>query len=1191
MTELATPRLPRLLTRHVFVHPDVGRDVASGRWERLAGRATLVLKALAARGTWHFKGVSGVNRGWRRTGLGGSGGFHFYLWWTVQGSGPGKTLPLEPGAVVVRAIRHHDATDDATPLPVGRLEDYARLAEARFELGPAADPWTPAQRSFLQDTARVRVLKGLPGSGKTTCLWETVERLGGRRVLYLTWSRALAEEARRYFEVHASRDTEIEVRSFSEFLGLLLGEDVEPIPFREAVAQLKRLLQQGRIRNHILRQQLERDRELYFGLMRGWIKGRHLWRGRRVPPPAGYEDAGTGDPESDPVRAWDQELQDALGRARQLYTELKLTEDEEDQLFPELSAAVRLKRRLLADAAKVLPRRWDLVVLDEVQDLTPAELDVVLHVCRHAPGPDGRPPELVLAGDEGQSVRHTYFEWRELNNQLATVLEAPSDVQLDENQRNPAAIGEALARAQVLYRHLKKALRPGGQRSERVDVEGDATVCVTRLASDAEAAAFLRELAEQTDAAFIHLGEDPPDWAIADEVVRDRLRTPSEAKGLEFAAVCILGASEAIGGLTEELALHDPLKYRLSVNRLRVAISRATQTLAFIEVGDEPPPELLAIAGDAKLAPEILVDRLVDSDLPPDERFARLIAAARHDMEERPGPAWRTLRRVQALATQEGYRGVWDDLELKVEVDTLLARIAFAQALRTGPGVVDAPSLAEDGRAALTALGGESLVALWEAVEGWQHARSPGKAGQEEFGARVVRALEPVVAVGRSGWLADELGRARVRFGALLELLAASGATAGLFAGHVEGWLVLFGHDRFEAATTSRRLRRGALDTLLAAARHDAAIEVCVALEPIVDAEDLARKVALLRATARHDELARLLEAHEDGPGAFEAWLDAGDVDAAMRVGTWLEPAARAALASMGDVLGLLRAGRFGPRERQLLAGACLPMGPALERAHNEARRMARDLEAGHKRLQQQLLELQRSRQSLATEREQLSREVEAAAASRTADLERREFDLAEREQLAEELERLQQQDLAAAHATIIERREAIEADRLRLEHERKDLRESEAFVMQQFNELEAAEKALEPKTSEMQRMMADMQREAEQVSRASADLSSREEALRKRERNVAKELAELIRQQETLQRMTQKSEQARLDAEQAERKLKQRQDAVDTKDRRVRERETLLEARDRDLKQRLAALELRERDLKAAREAAAKGD
>ncbi len=1192
----APKRTPRALPRPVFVHPEVQTYLESGRWERLAGRATLVMKALAVQGTWHFKGVTGVNRGWRRTGLGGHGGYQFYLWWTAQGSGPGKALPLDPGAVVVRAVRHHDATDERTQLSVGQLEDYERVAQAHFDLGVESDPWTPAQREFLARTSRVRVLKGLPGSGKTTCLWETVERLAHGKVLYLTWSRALADEARRYFEVHASEDAKIEVRSFSEFLARLLEQDLEEVSFANAIERFKDLVD-GKVKHFQTKNVIKRDPELYFGLLRGWIKGRHVWQGRRVPPPPNFGqafvDEGTSDAD-DPIKAWDAVVYDALKRTRQAFDDLKLKPVEERQLYPELWAAVELKKRRRAVASIFSRRSWDLIVVDEVQDLTPAELDIILEVCKGKPS--GEPPtELILAGDEGQSVRHTYFEWGELNNLLATNLDVPSEVQLDENQRNPAAIGRALQEAHKLYLKLGRGLRPGGQRVEKSEVAGEATVCLTEVASGDDGLKLLRELAEQTDAAFIHLGEKAPSWTKGDELVRDRLRTAAEAKGLEFGAVCVLGAADALSELTEDLATRDPLKYRLGVNRLRVAMSRATQTLAFIELAGPRTQEVVKLTNGEMLSPESLIDRLVDSDVPPDERLMRIIETARHDMEERPGPAWRNLLRVQALGAQEGFREAWGELGLEGEVHTLCARLALGQALRTEAGSRDperairAEELATRGAEALEAVGGSELVALRDAVATWRRAKD--ERTKTETGARLVEALDALEGKERLPWLADELGRVRMGFLELVGTLARDVDTAGHFIGQVEFWLESFGFSREEAVERARMLRRDAFDNGMQSGRVDVGIALLRLFEPVVEAEDVARKISLLRATERHQEVAALLEGQGASQEAFEAWLDAGDIDEALRVAVWIEQAQRARLERLRDALWLLSEGGLEAREMRLVATRCLSEGAALERVREDVSEKARALEAGLVGLEARQKRLRDGEKALEAERANVLKRADVEAAERLAAVEAREHAIKAHEQALEvreeeqaELERFVADEQAMRQLELEEWQSRLENDERRLLREREQVGAEKKRLMELLTGLQAAELEYEPKREELSLRLMQAERKASEVAAASDALAEREKKLRHRSEALASEKSQL----EVLKG---EASTAKAEADAAVLRLEQRSAAFEGRDKKLKERERLVESREVELKRLQVVLAAQEKAFRAEKEAAAKGN
>src|SRR5271157_4826744 len=103
------------------------------------------------------------------------------------------------GSVFLRDIRHHD---DHSPLNPQSLEgDYLpiELPDLRREtLVPA--PWTQPQARFAAGRQRIRIIKGSPGSGKTTALWHAADLAGRNAVLYVTYSNELAALAREHFD-------------------------------------------------------------------------------------------------------------------------------------------------------------------------------------------------------------------------------------------------------------------------------------------------------------------------------------------------------------------------------------------------------------------------------------------------------------------------------------------------------------------------------------------------------------------------------------------------------------------------------------------------------------------------------------------------------------------------------------------------------------------------------------------------------------------------------------------------------------------------------------------------------------------------------------------------------------------------------------------------------------------------------
>jgi len=150
----------------------------------------------------HYKPTLGINRGWRRSRLGGNHGSHFYAWApknAIPLNEPGTFTDVPDGAVFLRDIRHHDDHSLLVPHSFDTYYMPVTVRELRRE-EYAPVPWTQSQTRFASARQPVRLLKGHPGSGKTTALWHAVDSSGAERVLYVTYSRDLAALARDYFD-------------------------------------------------------------------------------------------------------------------------------------------------------------------------------------------------------------------------------------------------------------------------------------------------------------------------------------------------------------------------------------------------------------------------------------------------------------------------------------------------------------------------------------------------------------------------------------------------------------------------------------------------------------------------------------------------------------------------------------------------------------------------------------------------------------------------------------------------------------------------------------------------------------------------------------------------------------------------------------------------------------------------------
>src|SRR5215831_15500426 len=104
----------------VFCHQDFLQKVQDNRKSGVGKRAALLLERLVVDPRReYFKSTLGINKGWRRSRLGGHGGSHFYAWWAPKGAPPLRDFAdfetAPDGAIFLRDIRHHDDHSELNP--------------------------------------------------------------------------------------------------------------------------------------------------------------------------------------------------------------------------------------------------------------------------------------------------------------------------------------------------------------------------------------------------------------------------------------------------------------------------------------------------------------------------------------------------------------------------------------------------------------------------------------------------------------------------------------------------------------------------------------------------------------------------------------------------------------------------------------------------------------------------------------------------------------------------------------------------------------------------------------------------------------------------------------------------------------------------------------------------------------------
>lgn len=857
------------LNHGLWFHPDV--ETALRGKVALRKRLGIVLQHLAAHGrTTVVKGCKDdKNKGWLRSPLGGNNGMQYYLWWSPQGSIPAKGLDLPERDILVRAARHHD---DHALLEAGEIDDYLPIRQRELEdEGFVGRPWTADQLRFVENEDPVRLVVGRPGSGKTTVLWKAIEARSSQRVLYLTWSRELTRSAREHFQTFAPDGVNIEARDFTTFLGEICRLDIERRPLAESHAMFEEAIKQ--LGPNVLGPWSGREKAL-FAEIRAFLIGRSI-------PGEQISERSTGIVRlSDAAYLERRASKGGVGNAAatSLLKIFRVIEEHTpfSQMFPELNAAARATEHLQADDVPDGFREFDRVVVDEVQDLTLLEANVIVELCRAIARHRGHSPWLLVAGDDGQTVRPSGFEWGPLSDLIARRVGPPHRFQLESNLRCPSRIASVIDRASRRYVHLEKGRRPTKQRRRKGGQHVEAHLFHVDAESRGDAIELLENLEDVEGVVVVSPQEDLPDWLPFE--LQDMVLTPADTKGLEYQSVCLLEPGRLLARLepsATDMTAADLEEYsrRTAIDQLRVALSRATETLAFIDVGVGSAERALSLEllGDAApFDPEDLVEHFADADVPVEERVLARTNDARALIDERPRRAWRrAYQAVRLLGDPNLPNGVSDNSVRREAQITLLA--TGARLLVDGaPEGVTRRDVIEATKEVLERLDSVRDQRAFLLLDIWSSNRS-----NPPFDL-----FESALTLDSDGdWLRAALVPVSQQLRQAMEGSTTSPSTATAFSGEVDGWLQLTNFAG-NVAAEARRLRCVAAETLLEARDLSSAELVLKQVEP----EDPMRTGRLREAQGRHEDAAEAFERAGSSEDALRNWRSAGRWERAVLV-------------------------------------------------------------------------------------------------------------------------------------------------------------------------------------------------------------------------------------------------------------------------------------------------------------------
>jgi UvrD-like helicase C-terminal domain/UvrD/REP helicase N-terminal domain len=420
------------------------------------------------------------------------------------------------------------------------------------------------------------IVVGSAGSGKTALTLEKLKQAQGE-VLYVTQSAYLAQNARELYYAHGfereGQDaTFLSYREFVESIRVPPGREAGWREFSGWFARLR----QGQAFKDI-------DGHQAFEEIRGVIAA----RAGGVLSREDYHTLGVRQSIFPPEER--ARLYDLFEKYRAWLAEAKLYD------------LNLLAHEWLALAAP----RYDFAVIDEVQDLTTAQLALVLKILKS-------PDSFMLCGDSNQIVHPNFFSWSQVKTlfwrdpQLA---EAEQLRVLTANFRNgPEATRLANTLLKIKHRRFGSIDRESNFLVEAVGGEpGMATLLADKDAAKRE---LDRKIRQSTQFAVLVMRDE--DKAAA----REYFSTPllfsiHEAKGLEYDNIVLYRFvsghrreyAEIASGVTQQDLETDTLDYRRArdksdkslevykffVNSLYVALTRAVKNLYLIESDTEHP--------------------------------------------------------------------------------------------------------------------------------------------------------------------------------------------------------------------------------------------------------------------------------------------------------------------------------------------------------------------------------------------------------------------------------------------------------------------------------------------------------------------------------------------------------------------------------------------------------------------------
>ncbi|HUQ90371.1 MAG TPA: hypothetical protein VM120_01740, partial [Bryobacteraceae bacterium] len=397
--------------------------------------------------------------------------------------------------------------------------------------------------------------------------------------------------------------------------------------------------------------------------------------------------------------------------------------------FPELSLGFQAACGLMSpDAPAGLDPEFfhfDCIAIDECQDLTAMEAFVLVALAGAIRTRKRAPIPFLVAGDEAQTVRPTDFEWAWLSEMLHNFLMTPQEFRLQSNLRSPRQIAQVVNNVWDLYSEVEKKDRPSGSGYAEIDDDAADQIFYCAAAPGEELNSLFADLAGREGLALIAMEDTIP--KAVPQKFHSSILTVAEAKGLDFHTACLIDAGKVLDSVFalegERSGMTDlaSIRRRLSIDRLRVALSRPTDRLIWLDVQPKQDTvnRTMAFFNPDKGAhtvtlviPSAVQTALAEEQLDVEERVQRCVHDARQYLSIRPEIAWSRAHQAVTLLGEERSNRVWvSDVELRKTAYLTLAEVCFRLAMLGVklPPELGSPKLMHQASQAATSSGSAQL--------------------------------------------------------------------------------------------------------------------------------------------------------------------------------------------------------------------------------------------------------------------------------------------------------------------------------------------------------------------------------------------------------------------------------------------------------------------------------------------------